>query len=139
MRSYDFGYGKPFSLAWWAVDYDGVLYRIMEMYGCTQTPNEGVKWSPDEQFRRIREVEDTHPWLKGRKIVDSVADPAIWDASRGESIAETAARYGIYFTPGTTSGSPEGCRCITACNSTRRAMPGCMSLTAAGRLSAPCR
>ena len=100
MRSYDFGYGKPFSMAWWAVDYDGVLYRIMEMYGCTQTPNEGVKWSPDEQFRRIREVEDTHPWLKGRKIVDSVADPAIWDASRGESIAETAARYGIYFTPG---------------------------------------
>lgn len=100
MRSYDFGYGKPFSLGYWAVDYDGVLYRIMEMYGCTQTPNEGVKWSPDEQFKRIAELERTHPWLKGRKIVDSVADPAIWDASRGESIAETAARYGIYFSPG---------------------------------------
>lgn len=100
MRSYDFGYNKPFSLGYWAVDYDGTLYRIMEMYGCTQTPDEGVKWSPDEQFRRIRELEDSHPWLKGRKIVDSVADPAIWDCSRGESIAETAARYGIYFTPG---------------------------------------
>lgn len=100
MRSYDFGYNKPFSLGYWAVDYDGVLYRIMEMYGCTQTPDEGVKWSPDEQFKRIVELERTHPWLKGRKIVDSVADPAIWDASRGESIAETAARYGIYFSPG---------------------------------------
>lgn len=100
MRSYDFGYNKPFSLGYWAVDYDGTLYRIMEMYGCTQTPNEGVKWSPDEQFRRIRDFEREHPWLKGRKIVDSVADPAIWDSSRGESIAETAARYGIYFTPG---------------------------------------
>lgn len=100
MRSYDFGYGKPFSLGYWAVDYDGVLYRIMEFYGCTQTPNEGVKWSPDEQFRRISEFEKQHPWLKGRKIVDSVADPAIWDASRGESIAETAMRYGIYFSPG---------------------------------------
>lgn len=100
MRSYDFGYNKPFSLGYWAVDYDGVLYRIMEMYGCTQTPNEGVKWSPDEQFKRISEFEREHPWLKGRKIVDSVADPAIWDASRGESIAETAARYGIYFSPG---------------------------------------
>ncbi len=100
MRSYDFGYNKPFSLGYWAVDYDGTLYRIMEMYGCTQTPDEGVKWSPDEQFRRIRELEKEHPWLKGRKIVDSVADPAIWDCSRGESIAETAARYGIYFTPG---------------------------------------
>lgn len=100
MRSYDFGYGKPFSLGYWAVDYDGTLYRILEMYGCTQTPNEGVKWSPDEQFRRIAELERTHPLLKGRNIVDSVADPAIWDASRGESIAETAMRYGIYFTPG---------------------------------------
>ena len=100
MRSYDFGYNKPFSLGYWAVDYDGVLYRIMEMYGCTETPDEGVKWSPDEQFKRISEFERQHPWLKGRKIVDSVADPAIWDSSRGESIAETAARYGIYFTPG---------------------------------------
>jgi len=100
MRSYDFGYNKPFSLGYWAVDYDGVLYRIMEMYGCTGTPDEGVKWSPDEQFRRIREFENEHPWLKNRKIVDSIADPAIWDASRGESIAETAERYGIYFSPG---------------------------------------
>lgn len=100
MRSYDFGYNKPFSLGYWAVDYDGVLYRIMEMYGCTQTPNEGVKWSPDEQFRRISEFEREHPWLRNRNIVDSVADPAIWDSSRGESIADTAAKYGIYFTPG---------------------------------------
>ena len=100
MRSYDFGYNKPFSLGYWAVDYDGVLYRIMEVYGCTQTPDEGVKWSPDEQFKRISELEREHPWLRGRHIVDSVADPAIWDASRGESIAETAMRYGIYFSPG---------------------------------------
>lgn len=105
-RSYDFGYGKPFSLAWWACDYDGVLYRIMELYGCTDTPNEGVKWTPDEQFRKVREIENTHPWLKGRKITDSIADPAIWDSSRGESIAQTAARYGIYFTPGDNARIP---------------------------------
>ena len=106
MRSYDFGYNKPFSLGYWAVDYDGVLYRILEIYGCTQTPDEGVKWSPDEQFKRISEFERQHPLLKGRKIVDSVADPAIWDQSRGESIAETAARYGIYFSPGDNNRIP---------------------------------
>ena len=100
MRSYDFGYNKPFSLGYWAIDYDGILYRIMEMYGCTQTPDEGVKWSPDEQFKRISQFEREHPWLKGRKIIDSVADPAIWDKSRGVSIADTAADYGIYFSPG---------------------------------------
>jgi hypothetical protein len=100
MRSYDFGYNKPFSMAWWAVDYDGVLYRILELYGCTGQPDEGLRWTPDEQFRHIRDIERNHPWLAGRKIYDGVADPAIWDASRGESIAETAERYGIYFDKG---------------------------------------
>ena len=99
-RSYDFGYNKPFSLGYWAIDYDGILYRILEFYGCTGTPDEGVKWAPEEQFRRIAQLEREHPWLKGRKIHESVADPAIWDRSRGESIADTAARYGIWFTPG---------------------------------------
>lgn len=98
-RSYDFGYNKPFSCAWWAVDYDGVLYRILELYGCTNTPNEGVKWDPDRQFKEIAQIEREHPWLKGKHIT-GVADPAIWDASRGESIAEMAARNHVLFTPG---------------------------------------
>ena len=98
-RSYDFGYAKPFSCAWWAVDYDGTIYRIMELYGCTSTPNEGVKWTPDKQFEEIAKVEREHPWLKGKQI-HGVADPAIWDASRGDSIADTAIKYGVYFTPG---------------------------------------
>ena len=98
-RSYDFGYGRPFSCAWWAVDYDGRLYRILEYYGCTAQPNQGLRLSPDEQFREIARMEREHPWLRGRSI-DGVADPSIWDASRGESVAETAARYGLYFLPG---------------------------------------
>ena len=100
MRSYDFGYNKPFSVGYWAIDYDGVLYRIAEIYGCTDTPNEGVKWTPDEQFRRVKAFEDEHPWFRGRTIVDSVADPAIWDSSRGDSVADTALKYGIAFSPG---------------------------------------
>ena len=98
-RSYDFGYGKPFSCAWWAVDYDGVVYRVLELYGCTKTPNEGVKWPPERQFAEIARIEREHPWLAG-KTITGVADPAIWDASRGESIAETAARHGVVFSPG---------------------------------------
>ena len=98
-RSYDFGYAKPFSLGYWAVDYDGTLYRIMEIYGCTGTPNEGRKWTPDQQFAEIARVEREHPWLRGKRIL-GVADPAIWDASRGDSIADTAAKYGLWFEPG---------------------------------------
>ena len=99
-RSYDWGYNKPFSLAWWAVDYDGTLYRILELYGCTDEPNQGVKWTADKQFEEAARLEREHPLLKGRTISGGVADPSIWDASRGESIAETAMRYGIIFTPG---------------------------------------
>lgn len=98
-RSYDFGYARPFSVGWWAVDHDGVVYRIAELYGCTDTPDEGVRWSPDRQFDTMRRMEQEHPDLKGRDIF-GVADPAIWDASRGESIYETALKYRIYFTRG---------------------------------------
>ena len=98
-RSYDFGYAKPFSCGWWAVDYDGVIYRILELYGCTSTPDEGVLWTPERQFREIRRIEDEHPYLKGREI-RGVADPAIWDASRGESVNETALKYRIFFEKG---------------------------------------
>lgn len=99
-RSFDFGYAKPFSCAWWAVDYDGRLYRILELYGCVaDEPDTGVKWSPDEIFREIHRIETEHRWLTGKKI-QGVADPAIWDASHGESIAETAEKHRVYFEPG---------------------------------------
>ncbi len=109
-RSYDFGYNKPFSCAWWAVDYDGVIYRILELYGCRETPNEGVRWTPEKQFSEISRIEREHPWLKGKNI-QGVADPSIWDASRGESVADTAARYGIYFTPGDNKRIPGWMQC----------------------------
>jgi hypothetical protein len=98
-RSFDWGYNRPFSCAWWAVDYDGVLYRILELYGCTRTPNEGVKWTPDQVFAEIHRIETEHRWLKGKHII-GIADPAIWDAQTGESIAERASKYAVYFQPG---------------------------------------
>ena len=55
--------------------------------------------SPDQQFKEIAEIERSHPWLKDRNI-EGVADPSIWDGSRGESIADTAAKYGLFFAKG---------------------------------------
>ena len=109
-RSFDWGYSRPFSCGWWAVDYDGRLYRILELYGCTKTPNEGVKWDKSQVFREIRRIETQHPWLRGRTI-EGVADPAIWDQSGGESIAETAERYQVYFSPGDHSRVPGWMQC----------------------------
>ncbi len=98
-RSYDWGYAKPFSCGWWAVDYDGVFYRILEYYGCTGEPNEGVKWTPQKQFEEIKRVENEHPYLKGKQI-EGIADPACWNKETGESIIDTAMKYGIYFQKG---------------------------------------
>lgn len=104
-RSFDFGYARPYSAAWWAVDFDGRLYRILELYGCKKDasgrdmPNIGVKKTPDEIFAAMAETEKTHPYLAGRKIY-GVADPSIWDKSRGVSVAESAEKHGIYFDKG---------------------------------------
>lgn len=98
-RSYDHGYSKPFSCGYWAVDYEGRAYRILEIYGCTETSDEGVRWEVNKIFSTIKEFEDTHRWLKGKKIL-GVADPAIWQKDTGESIAETAAKHGVYFQKG---------------------------------------
>ncbi len=98
-RSFDFGYSKPFSCGWWAVDHHGVYYRILELYGCTDTPDEGVKWTVDKIFREIARIEREHPYLKGHTI-EGVADPAIWEASHGPTIADAAAKEGIYFQKG---------------------------------------
>ena len=98
-RSFDWGYHRPFSCGWWAVDPDGVAYRILEFYGCTGEPNEGLKWPPQQVFAKIHAIEREHRYLTGKKII-GIADPAIWDGSTGESIADTAAKNQVYFSPG---------------------------------------
>lgn len=102
LRSYDWGYGKPFSMNWYVLSPDGVLYMILECYGVTKTPNEGVKWTNKQQFTEFARIEREHPWLKGRRI-EGVADPSIWDGSHdtyGISAAEEASKHGIYFERG---------------------------------------
>ena len=98
-RGYDWGYSKPFSVGWYAIDHRGIAYRIEEFYGCTSTPNEGVKYEPKKIAEAILEIENTNPNLKGRTII-GVADPAIFDEQKGESIAQMMEREGVYFERG---------------------------------------
>lgn len=99
-RSYDFGYAKPFSVGWYAVDYSGCVYRIRGLYGCKpDEANTGIMVDPAEQARQIRQIEETDENLKGRKIM-GIADPSIFDVSRGDSIADIMARQGVYWSPG---------------------------------------
>ena len=110
VRSFDFGFAKPFSCDWWAIDYDGRAYLILQLYGGTSTPNEGVKWHPDRIFSEIHRIESTHRWLRGKQIT-GVADPSIWDASRGESVYDTACANFVYFNKGDNKRIPGWMQC----------------------------
>jgi hypothetical protein len=98
-RAFDWGFSKPFSVGWYAVDHDGRLYRIRELYGWNGTPDVGIKWEPTKIAQEIKRVESEDPNLKDRQII-GVADPSIWDRSRGESIAAMMERIGVFFSPG---------------------------------------
>lgn len=101
IRSFDWGYTKPYSVGWWAVDHDGRYYRINELYGCTKEPNTGVKHSVRKIANLIREKEETDLNLKGREIY-GVADPAIFSDrdSGNSSIQSDFAKAGVFWSKG---------------------------------------
>lgn len=100
-RGFDFGYSKPFSVGWYAADGDGKVYRIKEWYGCTKDPNTGLKLTPQQIAEGIREREQNDPMLRGKHI-NGIADPAIFEESRGESIAQMMLKAPnlVYWQPG---------------------------------------
>lgn len=99
-RGFDWGYSRPFSVGWFAVDMDGRLYHLRELYGCTGEPNVGVKWEAAKIAQEIKRIESEDPNLKGRKIY-GVADPAIFADSTGTgSIADTMSESRVYWDAG---------------------------------------
>ena len=98
-RGFDWGYSKPFSVGWYALDGDGRLYRVREYYGCTDSPNTGVRLEPSAVAREIKRIEQEDPNLRGRNII-GVADPAIWGSDGTESIAGLMEREKVYFARG---------------------------------------
>ena len=85
--SFDHGYTRPFSLGVWAVDEEGRVYRYKELYGCVPgEANKGVMLTPGaiaEQLADFLEEE----FREGIRL-RGIADPAIWDRSRGKSVEE---------------------------------------------------
>lgn len=117
-RGFDWGYTKPYSIGWYAVDHDGRLYRIREYYGCQidgyskeAIPDTGTRETVEEVIRHIKDVEETDPNLKG-KTITGIADPAIFSAdANGTSIAETFERNRIYFERGDHNRVPGKMQC----------------------------
>lgn len=101
--SFDHGYTRPFSVGWWAVDPEGRAYRYKEWYGVKpRQANVGLEYTPREIAEGIvaREKDEQQNNLS----IDRIADPAIFDRSRGDSVADQmrpdAGRAGIIFRRG---------------------------------------
>ncbi len=105
-RTFDWGYATPFSVGWWAIDYDGHLYRYREWYGAKEGEerNIGLRMDPGSLARKIKEIEHD----AGEKVLPGPADPDIWNPRWksmgkknfgvvGGSVAEDMAAEGIHF------------------------------------------
>lgn len=90
-RSFDWGSARPFSVGWYAVSDGeleayprGALIRYREWYGMVPGQiNVGLKMTAEDVAKGIIERED-----EGESIDYSVADPSIFAADGGPSIAE---------------------------------------------------
>jgi hypothetical protein len=103
--SFDYGYSRPFSVGWWAISPDGTAYRYREWYGCEpRKPNTGLMLSAREIAEGILASEQEE--IKNNIFIDRICDPACFDRSRGDSIAqqmepnESKGLKGVFFRPG---------------------------------------
>lgn len=89
-RSLDWGYARPYSVGWYAVDYDGRMYKYRELYGYGGRPNVGTKEDPEDVAIKIMQLE------KGEKIRYAVADDAIF-GSRQDNSPTIAEQFAVAF------------------------------------------
>lgn len=96
---FDWGFSKPFSIGWYAVDFDGNIFRYREWYGCKEGEEDvGLKLSVTAIAQGIVERET-------EKINARVADPAIWSKTpnahkygiKGPSVFQDMQAQGLFF------------------------------------------
>lgn len=86
----DWGWAKPYSIGFYAVNFHGRLIRYRELYGCKDGEyNVGVKKEAAALAQEAWEFAS----LDG--IKDMVADPAIWNDENNQSIAEVFRKAGF--------------------------------------------
>lgn len=95
-RTMDWGFAKPYSLHWDAVDHDGVIWIYKELYGIKDNqPDVGTKETPQEVAIKTKAMDGDDT------IAYGIADPACWQKdgriNTGESVIETFAKEGVHW------------------------------------------
>lgn len=106
--TFDWGWGKPFSMGWWWVDAYGNIYRFAEWYGSTGEPDEGLRMTDRQIAEGILEREEKLG-IRGEKIM-RLCDPTCFNkkpdykgGGQGPSTGEVFAHMGVHMTPGDPS------------------------------------
>lgn len=105
--SFDHGFSRPFSFGAWAVDPDGRAYRYKELYGCKKgEANVGLMLTPGEIAAKLADW--LEPEFREGIHITGIADPAIWDESRGTSVEEQIRKVfsGVTFRKGDNTRMP---------------------------------
>jgi hypothetical protein len=104
--TYDWGFGKPYSMGWWWADNDGRLYRFHEKYGWNGQPDTG-KGQSDDIVAAVMVQEEERLHLDPRRIKYRYAGrdcfakrPNPFGGGQGPATADVFARYGLTLIPG---------------------------------------
>ena len=107
IRAMDWGFAKPFSVGWYVISdgtwevkghgriREGAMVKIREWYGCTGTPNEGVRLDANIVARGIKAMDTELLNGSGLRVRYGVADPAIFARDGGPSISEAMFSAGV--------------------------------------------
>jgi len=91
----DWGFARPFSINWFAVNEDGRVIVYKEWYGSTGNPNEGLRMGAKEVAKKAWEMS------LDDGVTVMVADPACWSKNdETASIAETFEAAGFEMVKG---------------------------------------
>lgn len=105
LMSFDFGFGKPFSVGWWWVDYDGRLWRFAEWYGWNGKTDTGLRLPLSEVAQGILKREK-FMGIDPERVINRPSDPSVFakkpnykGGGLGASIADIMGESGVYLTP----------------------------------------
>jgi hypothetical protein len=94
-RSMDWGYAAPYSVHWYAMDFDGCVYIWRELYGYGGAPNTGTKEEASAVAAKIRNIERSDERM-GYEYRLNPADSAIFSNIGAEqTIARIFRKAGV--------------------------------------------
>lgn len=113
--TFDWGFGKPFSIGWWWIDSDGRKYRFNEWYGWNGTPDQGLRLTDSEIAEGIIKREQAMGFTvkEGTVLnpqITRLCDPTCFNkkpdyrgGGQGPSTAEIFMNMGLTMRPGDPS------------------------------------